>query len=510
MNREGREFKDIALLISSSINAIHPYLDANGRMSRVIYVLLTNSGDSIASEIQPVLSKNGRDIVNIDPGLIQTDLIDLIKKELGIVSGKILPDTLVGLWQENEDLDLKFNENVSEEQRKVFLHLLKNDEENIFFAVKKFIQNYPADDKFILKGERWSRILINNLIPDLNSTQIQEILDNYRSFKREYVTKLIDCIANPNNEDYFVVSGGNKVPLKIFFEQRINEVQERRNMETLEEKKRLEAEKAEEERVVAKEKLLKDRFSTGEGKNEAFDRFVLKESLEIRQAALEIAGKKMPESSEEQKVQILEESLFSLAKMINSEVDISKDRIKLYVQNRKKELLQFYQQFRTLFEIVDYLDNSRHFSYKICTSSDYEVPYSDQEYLDKKQDISSFLDDLFSQSVYYIDENGSTIRLKLFEIKSNNFADVVQPIFERIFFNDRLVNYSDKKVAKVSGLRPAVGKFIFEISSPQFEQEKTRMPGVAIIQDEEGVYVDIPEGSTIHSGWKIVTVASMK
>ena len=102
MNREGREFKDIALLISSSINAIHPYLDANGRMSRVIYVLLTNSGDSIASEIQPVLSKNGRDIVNIDPGLIQTDLIDLIKKELGIVSGKILPDTLVGLWQEND------------------------------------------------------------------------------------------------------------------------------------------------------------------------------------------------------------------------------------------------------------------------------------------------------------------------------------------------------------------------------------------------------------------------
>ena len=45
MNREGREFKDIALLISSSINAIHPYLDANGRMSRVIYVLLTNSSN---------------------------------------------------------------------------------------------------------------------------------------------------------------------------------------------------------------------------------------------------------------------------------------------------------------------------------------------------------------------------------------------------------------------------------------------------------------------------------
>ncbi|HBR80609.1 TPA: hypothetical protein DEA21_03105, partial [Candidatus Uhrbacteria bacterium] len=40
MSQEGKNMEDIAMLVSSSLNAIHPYLDANGRTSRMIYLLL--------------------------------------------------------------------------------------------------------------------------------------------------------------------------------------------------------------------------------------------------------------------------------------------------------------------------------------------------------------------------------------------------------------------------------------------------------------------------------------
>ena len=40
MAKDERSLEDIAILLSSSVNAIHAYSDANGRTSRLLYLLL--------------------------------------------------------------------------------------------------------------------------------------------------------------------------------------------------------------------------------------------------------------------------------------------------------------------------------------------------------------------------------------------------------------------------------------------------------------------------------------
>jgi len=518
MSQEGKNMEDIAMLVSSSLNAIHPYLDANGRTSRMIYLLLTkNLDDEGKKELWAVLSENGRDKVNIDPGLIQGEITDLIKKELGLNSKEILPETVVGLWREKTGEDLEFRGDVEESQKKLFSELLKKDDEYFFFAVKQYLDNSP-ENKYIRKFPRFSRILIENLVKDLDSEGVNEILVNYRNLKKEYVEKLIGCIADPNNEEYQIEIEGQKIPLKTYFENRIKNEQEKRAEEERSEKEKAEAERQEQERVEQKEKIVKSRFDNGEGDYKFFEPSEIKSIQDMERGLAEMTQIEQQEVPEEKKIDILKKALFALAGKINSSVSISQEQINSYVESKKTELAEFFAQFQKISDIVCVIENSGSFEYKIHTSSDYEIPYAKQEYLDQQEDITRFLDELFSQSVYYISPSGSALRLKLFEIKSKKLSGVIQPTTEQIFYNDKMVDYTDKAVIQVSDLVPEQGKFVFEITTPEFRQkvlmqenlEQSTKSGVGTISDEEGIYVNIPEGATLHSGWRVVGMKKLK
>lgn len=519
MSHEGKSMEDIALLISSSLNAIHPYLDANGRTSRMIYLLLTKDlGEEGKKELRAVLSENGRDKVNIDPGLIQGEITDLIKKELGINSEEILPETVVGLWREKQGEDLEFRSDVEENQRKLFSELLKKDGEYFFFAVKQYVDNNSLESKYIKKFPRFSRVLVEDLVKDLDSEGVNQILANYRNFKKEYVEKLIGCIADPNNEEYQVEIEGQKIPLKTYFENRIKKEQEERAEEERLEKEKREAEQREKERIEQKEEAIKIRFAYGEGDYKFFEPSEIKSIQRVERELAGMTQVEQQEISEEQKIDILKKSLFTLASKINSNVSISQEQINSYVENRKTELTEFFAQFQKISDIVDFIENSGTFEYKIHTSSDYEIPYAKQEYLDQQEDITRFLDELFSQSIYYVSPSGSALRLKLFEIKSEKLAGIIQPTTEQIFYNDKMVDYTDKKVIQVSDIVPEQGKFVFEITTPEFRQkvlmqedlEQSTKSGIGTISDEKGIYVNIPEGATLHSGWRVVGVKKLK
>ncbi|MDP2789500.1 MAG: Fic family protein, partial [bacterium] len=104
MSRDGKNLKDIALLISSSLNAIHPYLDANGRTSRLIYTLLTKDfNDETKAELQGALGRDGRDKLDIDPGLIQHEINDLIEQEIGVRDTEINTDKITNLFGSKRD-----------------------------------------------------------------------------------------------------------------------------------------------------------------------------------------------------------------------------------------------------------------------------------------------------------------------------------------------------------------------------------------------------------------------
>jgi hypothetical protein len=352
----------------------------------------------------------------------------------------------------------------------------------------------------------------------LDSEGVDEILVNYRNLKKEYVEKLIGCIADPNNEEYQIEIEGQKIPLKTYFENRIKNEQKKRAEEERSEKEKAEAERQEQERIGQKEEAIKIRFAYGDGDYKFFEPSEIKSIQDIERGLAEMTQIEQQEVPEEQKIDILKKTLFALAGKINNNVSISQEQIDSYVENKKTELAEFFAQFQKISDIVDFIENSGTFEYKIHTSSDYETPYAEQEYLDRQEDITRFLDELFSQSVYYVSPSGSALRLKLFEIKSKELAGVIQPTTEQIFYNDKMVDYTDKKVIQVSDVVPEQGKFVFEITTPEFRQkvlaqenlEQSIKAGVGTISDEEGIYVNIPEGATLHSGWRIVGVKKLK
>jgi Fic family protein len=85
MNRSGKSFEEIAFVISATINAVHPFNDGNGRTSRIVYQLLTKGfSEENKKELQAVLLEFGRGAVDINPGLIQVEINDLVKKEVDV------------------------------------------------------------------------------------------------------------------------------------------------------------------------------------------------------------------------------------------------------------------------------------------------------------------------------------------------------------------------------------------------------------------------------------------
>ena len=75
--------------------------------------------------------------------------------------------------------------------------------------------------------------------------------------------------------------------------------------------------------------------------------------------------------------------------------------------------------------------------------------------LDRQEDITRFLDELFSQSVYYVSPSGSALRLKTFEIKSKGeLAGVIQPTTEQISIMTKWLIIQIKKVIQVSDVVP--------------------------------------------------------
>lgn len=519
MNEEGKDLKDIALAVSATINAIHPFLDGNGRTSRFIYSILTAGFNK--EQIKKILSKSatfdGTEI-NIDPGLVKTKIDDMVEADLGIANPEINKDKILGMRMGGDEL--KFAEEIDEKQKELFINLYDTDKDYLLWGIFKFFQDNPNLDKeqYLKQIEGGSVVLASSLTRNLDQEKLNRILLNYRELKKKYVEKIIGSIANPDKDDYQIEIDGQKIPLKNYFENRIEAEREKRAEENRIEKERELAEQQEKERIEQKERLIKDRFNNGEGDYKFFEPSEIKSIQEVEGELAGMTQIEQQEISEEQKIDILKKSLFALAGKINCNVSISQEQIDSYVENKKTELAEFFAQFQKISEIMNFIENSGTFEYKIHTSSDYEIPYAKQEYLDRQEDITRFLDELFSQSVYYVSPNGSALRLKLFEVKSKKLAGVIQPTTEQIFYNDKMVDYTDKKVIQVSDIASERGKFVFEITTPEFRQkvltqenlEQPTKSGVGTITDEEGIYVNIPEDAILHSGWRVVGVKKLK
>ncbi len=519
MSRDRKDIKDIALLLSAALNAIHPYLDANGRTSRLIYTLLTKDFNTEAeTELQQILGSDGREKVDINPGLVQFEIEDLIEKETGVRNPEVNTYNIRNI--SDRRIDFQFSKDISDQDKNLFGDLLKNDYVFLFYSVFQYLQKNTDMEEYIYKYPKRTVIPMQLLTKNLTQEGLSKILQYYKELKKKYVEILIDSIAHPENERYQINHEGRSISLKDYFELKIREKADEIEEESRREKEKQEAKEKELAKIEQKENLIKERFDRGEGENKTLSMEEIKALQQVARETDEILEAERnfeaQQYTEEQKLDILTDSLFELSQRINTSVTISREQVVTYITEKKEELLEYFSQYHAAAELLRHLDNSQIFKYKFGTSNDNESPFFKTEDLDTKSGTLIFLNDLFSQSVYYVSENGASLRLILFEVKSKKTEEIVQPIMEVVFFSDNFVDHEKKKVVRVDDEQPTPRKFIFEIASSDFLNEiqgKTDqgvLTGVRIIRDEEGIYVNIPKGSMIHSGWRVVSIKKLR
>lgn len=215
MLRSKRSLEDVAVMLSGTINAIHAYSDANGRTSRLLYLLLTQGLNKKSdSVINQALSENGRDIVDINPEKIEMELQNALIEKADLTRP-------IGLWESEKGRNyISFNKNLPDELRTELSEMLA-DSTYSSIALHKYLNDKPDAEQYLKnypKQEvRWggqtkviperNNVLVESLFKDLDKTQAREILSIYKRTKAEMVRILIDSAVHPNKAEYTDTDG---------------------------------------------------------------------------------------------------------------------------------------------------------------------------------------------------------------------------------------------------------------------------------------------------------------
>ncbi len=294
MNKNGRELRDIALLVSASINAIHAYADGNGRTSRFMYLLIGKDLDSSTkTELGEALSFGGRYTTpDIDPSYINT--YGLIEKEVGVSDPQKNPRN-IEFFLGVDIGDLQFAPDISEEDSKLFERLSEVDEEYFFLSVFKFLKNPETLNKYVYSYPGGITGLSPHLLSkDLSQKSLKEILQIYRELKKKDVELLIDSVAHPEKPEYQMEHEGKNLSMKEYMEQRIEEklkknFEEEREYNEINEA-RLQEISLRDQEERQKEDAIKERFERGEGEYKLLTMDDIRSLKVIREGTSRVIG----------------------------------------------------------------------------------------------------------------------------------------------------------------------------------------------------------------------------
>lgn len=206
------DVKDVALLLSMAVVAIHPFSDGNGRTSRFVFTLFNENYEGNPEQderLKMLLGEYGRQELNTSSASLE-HYIDLkILSDAGlntenktIPRNRTVPSNLFPFWKREKD-----SSSLTEEDYKALVKLQTNDSFNEFIAVYKYLKQKGTLDKYtkpINQNGELVRTIINAaaLMPDLTHEDVEGILSTYWGLKKEKIEKMIDIFANP--EQYLV------------------------------------------------------------------------------------------------------------------------------------------------------------------------------------------------------------------------------------------------------------------------------------------------------------------
>lgn len=78
-----QSLEDKAMVIAVGVNAVHPFVEGNGRVARGIYHLLTNGYKPNDPRLTEIMSENGENIVTPDPNVLRPAIMSQMKIDCG-------------------------------------------------------------------------------------------------------------------------------------------------------------------------------------------------------------------------------------------------------------------------------------------------------------------------------------------------------------------------------------------------------------------------------------------
>ena len=229
MNGEGRTLEDIALLLSASINEVHPYADANGRTSRLIHTLLTKGySEETKAEIKNILGEYGSDIIDINPSLVVKEIENLICAEIGLNDPKKNPNRITNVMYMGRLDKTKFRPDVPEQLKEDFFNAFRHDSTYMNLTMYLYVSEHPEIEKYIKAFPTHASVMLEKILPDLGTDDLTRIMETYWGLKKRYAEFIIDAITHPEKPEYVLrqQEGKDNITLLDCFKARIKQRQQ--------------------------------------------------------------------------------------------------------------------------------------------------------------------------------------------------------------------------------------------------------------------------------------------
>ncbi len=204
MSQAGRSMEDLGIATAVVLNEIHPWEDANGRTSRVLYALMVEKQVDFEKRIKDLLSEDGSDLLITDARALTKYLLSILKKKHDVYFSNLFAD--IPTNQFAFQFDDKF---LRSSLNKLFTAESHGD---FMVAVSEFLKSLGGDHNALYREYPGDRrvFLFDKLCPLLTKENAERIIEFVFKIKREKIELLIDCIKNPSREEYrlFLEDGG--------------------------------------------------------------------------------------------------------------------------------------------------------------------------------------------------------------------------------------------------------------------------------------------------------------
>jgi len=468
MNANSQDLKDIALLVSTGINAIHAFNDGNGRTSRLSYFLLSENysanGDQI-DYIKKILGDKGRLFINNSPGLVTRTIVDVIRRDVGLPdeNNPEIPNFIGHTPHEEKIRELLKDKFPSElKLQEDLLKVLSEDSKIGFAAVYKYLNgnNLLKDVSTPLYDEKENKkrtlISFSDFISKLRNEDYTGIVEQYWALKKEATLILMRSIADP--EEYEITSrfgnNGEPIALKDMLEEKIDQAQK----SSVQEVNYLEMDNVwlrAESMPSQQESIPEQELQSIVAINKRLSEIISDDQKERDGAHIVTAelSKKISDIERETYVEMTEEMRsIPPAKRTENENDdpeilrIGQKHSEIS-KNKINELLlpatEISQKY--LDQILEFLDRQEIFVTKFSTRKKYSK--GTEEELTR------------NDSIYYVTKSGVSLRILQYYLATEGLKGVVQPFMEKAFYTDDDKNVTDD---------PEIGKTVVEYTSDEF------------------------------------------